>query len=67
MSQTEEDFAEIARAGLNWVRIPVPYWALETFDGEPFLAHVAWKCTLWFRLVSLRFPEADIRLASQTS
>ncbi|KAL8284183.1 hypothetical protein RQP46_004932 [Phenoliferia psychrophenolica] len=55
---TEEDFAEIARAGLNWVRIPLPYWALETAEGEPFLAHVAWKYFLkamqWARKYGLR-------------
>lgn len=41
--QTEEDFAEIAGAGLNWVRIPIPYWAVDTWDGEPFLAKTSWK------------------------
>ena len=28
-SKTEIDFAEIAGAGLNWVRIPLPWWAIE--------------------------------------
>lgn len=41
--QTEQDFAEIAGAGLNFVRIPLPYWAIETRSGEPFLAKTAWK------------------------
>ena len=41
--QTEKDFAEIAGAGLNWIRLPIPYWAIEVFDGEPFLEGVAWK------------------------
>jgi glucan 1,3-beta-glucosidase len=40
---TEEDFAQIAGAGLNWVRIPIGYWAIETRGNEPFLAKVAWK------------------------
>jgi len=40
--QTEQDFAEIAGAGLNFVRIPLPYWAIETRTGEPFLAKTAW-------------------------
>ncbi|CAE7089107.1 unnamed protein product [Rhizoctonia solani] len=40
---TEEDFAQIAGAGLNWVRIAIPYWAIETAPGEPFLEGVAWK------------------------
>ena len=26
--QTEEDFAQIAGAGLNWVRLPIPFWAI---------------------------------------
>jgi len=42
--QTEQDFPEIAGAGLNWVRIPLPFWALEVRDGEPFLKQTAWKC-----------------------
>lgn len=43
-SQTEIDFAEIASAGLNWVRLPVPYWAIKKWEGEPFLEKVAWEC-----------------------
>ena len=45
-AQTEIDFAQIAGAGLNWIRLPVPYWAIETYDGEPFLEGVAWKYVL---------------------
>jgi len=41
--QTEKDFADIAAAGLNWVRIPIGYWAIETQDDEPFLEGVSWK------------------------
>ncbi|KAG8916642.1 hypothetical protein FRC01_002947, partial [Tulasnella sp. 417] len=26
---TEEDFAQIAGAGLNWIRLPIPFWAVE--------------------------------------
>ena len=52
---TEEDMAQIAGAGLNWIRLPIPFWAIETwadvgFDGgsggevgEPFLAQTCWK------------------------
>ncbi|EEB95117.1 hypothetical protein MPER_05967, partial [Moniliophthora perniciosa FA553] len=40
---TEKDFAEIAAAGLNYVRIPLPYWAIDVQEGEPFLPQVAWK------------------------
>lgn len=35
--------AEIAGAGLNWIRLPIPFWAIETWPGEPFLANVCWK------------------------
>ena len=52
---TEEDIAQIAGAGLNWIRVPIPFWAIETWDNvgtdtngqtvsEPFLARVCWKC-----------------------
>jgi aryl-phospho-beta-D-glucosidase BglC (GH1 family) len=40
--QTEKDFALIAGAGLNYVRIPLAFWAIETWDGEPFLAKTSW-------------------------
>lgn len=39
----EEDFALIASAGLNWVRIPLPHWAIDTVDGELFIEGLAWK------------------------
>ena len=42
MLQTEKDFADIAAAGLNFVRIPIPYWAIETRENEPFLAKTSW-------------------------
>ncbi|KAL7281935.1 hypothetical protein ACG7TL_003402 [Trametes sanguinea] len=55
---TEQDFAQIAGAGLNWIRLPVPYWAIETWPGEPFLEKVAWKYVLlafkWARKYGLR-------------
>ncbi len=42
-AQTEQDIAQIAGAGLNWVRVPIPFWAIETWAGEPFLEKVCWK------------------------
>ncbi|GAA5828566.1 hypothetical protein JCM11251_000853 [Rhodosporidiobolus azoricus] len=55
---TEKDFAEIAAAGLNWVRIPIGWWAVETWSGEPFLANVSWeyflKAITWARKYGLR-------------
>ena len=56
--QTEEDVIQIAGAGLNWVRIPIPYWAIETWEGEPFLERVCWHYILrafeWARKYGLR-------------
>ncbi|TKY90468.1 hypothetical protein EX895_000466 [Sporisorium graminicola] len=34
---TESDFAQIAGAGLNHVRIPIGYWAFDTSAGEPYV------------------------------
>ncbi|KAJ7117234.1 glycoside hydrolase [Mycena crocata] len=65
---TEEDFAQIAGAGLNWVRIPIPFWAISTWsdvgtDGgqtvaEPFLEGVCWKYIVrafrWARKYGIR-------------
>ncbi|KAF5348585.1 hypothetical protein D9756_009619 [Leucocoprinus leucothites] len=55
---TEEDFADIAAAGLNWVRIPVGFWAIETINDEPFLVGTSWKYFLkaiqWGRKYGIR-------------
>jgi len=55
---TEQDFAEIAGAGLNFVRIPIGFWAIETRPGEPFLPNVSWtyflKAIQWARKYGLR-------------
>jgi aryl-phospho-beta-D-glucosidase BglC (GH1 family) len=55
---TEEDFAQIAAAGLNHVRIPIPYWAIEALPDEPFLPKLAWKYFLkaieWSRKYGIR-------------
>ncbi|KAJ8481292.1 hypothetical protein ONZ45_g15358 [Pleurotus djamor] len=55
---TESDFAEIAAAGLNWVRIPLGFWALETVDDEPFLKGTSWtyflKAVQWARKYGIR-------------
>ncbi|EMD32559.1 glycoside hydrolase family 5 protein [Gelatoporia subvermispora B] len=34
---TESDFADIAAAGLNHVRLPIGYWAFEVGSGEPYI------------------------------
>ncbi|KAL0572392.1 hypothetical protein V5O48_009570 [Marasmius crinis-equi] len=55
---TEKDIAEIAGAGLNWIRLPIPFWAIDTWPGEPFLAQTSWKYILrllgWARKYGLR-------------
>ncbi|OBZ71970.1 putative glucan 1,3-beta-glucosidase D [Grifola frondosa] len=43
---TEQDFAQMVGAGINWIRLPVPYWAIETWPGEPFLERTAWTYVL---------------------
>ncbi|KAF8633475.1 hypothetical protein AX15_001435 [Amanita polypyramis BW_CC] len=55
---SEQDIAEMAGAGLNFVRVPIPFWAIETWPGEPFLARTSWKYFLrflgWARKYGLR-------------
>ncbi|KAI0636782.1 glycoside hydrolase [Trametes polyzona] len=55
---TEKDFADIAAAGLNFVRIPIAYWAIEVRENEPFLAKTSWtyflKAVEWARKYGLR-------------
>jgi hypothetical protein len=57
-AQTEQDFIQIAGAGLNWIRLPIPFWAIETWEGEPFLERVCWTYILralgWARKYGLR-------------
>ncbi|KAG2043401.1 glycoside hydrolase superfamily [Suillus americanus] len=52
------DIAEIAGAGLNWIRLPVPFWAIEKWDFEPFLEKVCWPYILrvlqWARKYGIR-------------
>lgn len=43
---TEQDFAQIAAAGMNWIRLPVPFWAVETVEDEPYLEGHAWNYML---------------------
>ncbi|KIM55421.1 glycoside hydrolase family 5 protein [Scleroderma citrinum Foug A] len=55
---TEQDIAQIAGAGLNWIRLPIPFWAIEKWDFEPFLDKVCWPYILrvfqWARKYGLR-------------
>ncbi|KAJ7090300.1 exo-beta-1,3-glucanase [Mycena belliarum] len=55
---TEQDFMQIAAAGLNYVRIPIGFWAIEVLDGENFLPKTSWtyllKAIQWARKYGLR-------------
>lgn len=55
---TESDFRDIADAGLDHVRIPFSYWAVETYDGDPYVERTSWRYLLraieWARKYGLR-------------
>ncbi|KAK2459491.1 hypothetical protein APHAL10511_008475 [Amanita phalloides] len=55
---SEQDIAEMAGAGLNFIRVPLPFWAIETWLGEPYLAGTSWKYFLrllgWARKYGMR-------------
>jgi glucan 1,3-beta-glucosidase len=54
----ESTFADIQAAGFDHVRIPFSYWAVKTFDGDPYVAQVSWRYLLrgieWARKYGLR-------------
>ncbi|KAH6647968.1 beta-glucosidase 6 [Truncatella angustata] len=55
---TEQTFIEIADAGLDHVRIPYSYWAVETYDDDPYVFRTSWRYLLrgieWARKHGLR-------------
>jgi glucan 1,3-beta-glucosidase len=55
---TEQDFKDIADAGLDHVRIPYSYWAVKTYDNDPYVFGVSWRYLLrgieWARKYGLR-------------
>ncbi|CAK7271905.1 hypothetical protein SEPCBS119000_004843 [Sporothrix epigloea] len=55
---TEQDFIDIAAAGLSHVRIPFSYWAVTTYTGDPYVLGVSWRYLLraieWARKHGLR-------------
>ncbi|KAK6508610.1 hypothetical protein TWF506_010694 [Arthrobotrys conoides] len=55
---TEADFRDIAAAGLDHVRIPFSYWAVETYEGDPYVSQISWRYLLrgieWARKYGLR-------------
>ncbi|KAJ9055140.1 hypothetical protein DSO57_1007364 [Entomophthora muscae] len=54
---TEDEIKELADAGINHVRIPIGYWAIDVSDDEPFV-YGAWEYLLrgiqWCRKYGLR-------------
>lgn len=55
---TEQTFIDIANAGLDHVRIPYSYWAVKTYDGDPYVFRTSWRYLLrgieWARKHGLR-------------
>lgn len=55
---TKSDFAAIQAAGLDHVRIPYGYWAVTTYDGDPYVKQISWRYLLraieWAREYGLR-------------
>lgn len=54
----EQTFVDIQAAGFDHVRVPFGYWAVTTYDGDPFIPQVAWRYLLraieWARKYGLR-------------
>ncbi|PFH57481.1 hypothetical protein XA68_15012 [Ophiocordyceps unilateralis] len=55
---TEDTFRAMAAAGLDHVRIPFSYWAVEVYDGDPYVFRTSWRYLLrgieWARRYGLR-------------
>ena len=43
---TEQTFADIQAAGLDHVRIPYSYWAITTYEGDPYVPKISWRYLL---------------------
>ena len=41
-----QTFSDIRAAGLDHVRIPFSYWAVVTYEGDPYVANVSWRYLL---------------------
>ncbi|KAI1498102.1 glycoside hydrolase superfamily [Biscogniauxia marginata] len=55
---TEQTFSDIQAAGLDHVRIPYSYWAVQTYDSDPYVFRTSWRYLLrgieWARKYGLR-------------
>ncbi|RMZ83050.1 hypothetical protein DV738_g1437, partial [Chaetothyriales sp. CBS 135597] len=43
---TKQSFEDIRNAGLDHVRIPYPYWLVQTYTGDPYVKGVGWRYLL---------------------
>lgn len=43
---TEQDFADIRDAGFDHVRMQYSYWAITTYEGDPYVPKIAWRYLL---------------------
>ena len=41
-----QTFSDIRAAGFDHVRIPFSYWAVTTYEGDPYVANVSWRYLL---------------------
>lgn len=55
---TEQTIKDIVNAGLDHVRIPYSYWAVEVYDDDPYVFRTSWRYLLraieWCRKHGLR-------------
>ena len=54
----EQSFVEIVEAGFDHVRMPFGYWAVRTYEGDPYVPKTSWRYLLraieWCRKYGLR-------------
>ncbi|QIX01616.1 hypothetical protein AMS68_007133 [Peltaster fructicola] len=54
----EQTFVDIQAAGFDHVRIPFSYWAITSYDNDPYVSQVGWRYLLraieWARKYGLR-------------
>lgn len=43
---TEQDFIDVQAAGFDHVRIPYSYWAITTYQGDPYVPKISWRYLL---------------------
>lgn len=55
---TEDTIKDIQAAGLDHIRIPFSYWAVEVYDGDPYIFRTSWRYLLraieWARKYGIR-------------